>query len=192
MVSFSAVLLAGGKSRRMGRDKALVTLPATGEPLWIHQLRTLQVLAPAEIFWSGTPRVALPAEVRVIEDSAADAGPLGGISAGLDVLKSDLLLVMAIDLPAMDADFLRNLLSRCNAGRGIVPQRGDFFEPLAAIYPRTLRALARDHLRQRRHTLQEFVREALQRDEVSAWPVSPMDGRFVNLNSPDDLEAQSR
>jgi molybdopterin-guanine dinucleotide biosynthesis protein A len=185
-VSFSAVLLAGGASRRMGQDKALLSV--NGEPLWQRQWRLLESLRPQEIFWSGPARPQPPAHVRFVVDEFPGAGPLAGISACLDILRSDLLLVLAVDLVQMNDTFLRNLLTRRLPEVGVVPQRGDFFEPLAAIYPKALAGLASDHLKQGRHAMQNFIREAVRMKKLQTISITETDSfLFRNLNEPEDL-----
>ena len=191
MPSFSAVLLAGGASKRMGRDKAQLPIGDSGQLLWQRQWAVLEELAPDEIFWSG-PRPQGPAHARIIEDVVKGAGPLAGISACLEVLRSDLLVVLAVDLPQMNAPFLRSLLARSAKGCGAVAQHGDFFEPLAAFYPKELHALAREHLAQRRYALQDFIREAAQRSAMATISLSEADAPlFRNVNTPSDLEDSS-
>lgn len=188
MPTLSAVLLAGGKSQRMGRDKALLELPGSHELLWQRQLHALQKLRPQKIFWSGPARPGLPGDVQLVPDTWSNAGPLAGICACLKLLSSDLLVVLAIDLPRMDAVYLRNLAKRCTADRGVVPQRGELFEPLAAVYPNLVGDLAADRLRQGRYSLQEFVWEALRRELVEAVPIQSGEAaKFKNVNSPEDL-----
>jgi molybdopterin-guanine dinucleotide biosynthesis protein A len=186
--SFSAVLLAGGRSTRMGRDKALLSVPGSDLLLWQRQLAVLDELQPAEIFWSGAPRPGLPEKVRVVLDEVEEAGPLGGISACLQVLRSELLLVLAIDLPRMNPHFLRSLLDRCSSSCGAVARNGGFFEPLAAVYPKALQVLAAKHLGQKRYVLQDFVREAARLELLRPFPLDENNGPlFKNLNSPADL-----
>jgi molybdopterin-guanine dinucleotide biosynthesis protein A len=188
MPTFSAVLLAGGKSTRMRCDKASLPVPGSDLLLWQRQLRVLEELRPEEIFWSGPDRPDLPGHVRIIPDAVEDAGPLAGISACLDLLQSDLLPVLAIDLPLMNALFLKRLLAQCLPSRGAVARRGDFFEPMAAIYPKSLHVLATEHLRQKRHVMQDFVREAVRRGMLQAFPLDEGDiPLFKNLNSPADM-----
>jgi molybdopterin-guanine dinucleotide biosynthesis protein A len=186
--TLSAVLLAGGKSERMGQDKALLQLPCSGELLWQRQLRVLEELEPQEVFWSGPPRPGTPATVRLVEDPLRSAGPLAGVCACLGLVATDLLVVLAVDLPRMDASYLNALVRRCTPVRGAVPQLGDAFEPLAAVYPRLLHDLAADRLRQGRYAMQDFVREALRRELVDTVQVDEADApRFTNINSPEDL-----
>lgn len=172
----------------MGRDKALLPMPGSDLLLWQWQLRTLEELQPEEIFWSGPGRPGLPGHVRCISDAVEKAGPLAGLSACLNLLQSDLLVALAIDLPRMDALFLKNLLARCSPSCGVVARHGDFFEPLAAIYPKGPHILAAEHLSQRRYVMQDFVREAVRRGMLQAFPLEEKDiPLFKNLNSPADL-----
>jgi molybdopterin-guanine dinucleotide biosynthesis protein A len=188
MPSFSAVLLAGGESKRMGKDKAMLGAPDPKFLLWQWQLRTLEQLQPEEIFWSGRERLGLPKTIRIVLDTVEKAGPLAGISACLNLLRTDLLLVLAVDLPQMNAAYLKSLMAQCTSTSGVVTQRGDCFEPLAAIYPKSLAALAQQHLHQGRYALQDFVREAVKQNLVGALPLKECDAPlFKNLNSPADL-----
>src|SRR5213083_1788480 len=107
----SAVLLAGGESRRMGRDKA--TLLFRGKPLWQIQLELLRNLEPAEIFVSARADPAWrPADVQFVPDELPSRGPLSGLTATLARIRSSHLLVLAIDMPSIDEDHLRCLCDK--------------------------------------------------------------------------------
>ena len=185
VMPFAAVLLAGGQSRRMGRDKARLSL-ADGRLLWQRQLAVLEALGPAELFISGSAREGFPAMVPRLEDAQAGLGPLGGIAAALRAMRSPRLVVLAVDLPGMSADFLRGLLVE---RRGVVPQNGDgFFEPLAAVYPQTALADAEGQLRGEDRSLQTFARRLLESGQVDARPVKPTEAHlFINWNRPEDM-----
>src|SRR5580704_3387360 len=104
----SALLLAGGRSRRMGVDKATVLI--SGEPLWRRQLRVLSKLRPGAVGISArTVPLWCPAEIEVVTDKPPSCGPLSGVAAGLRRLKSSHLLVLAIDLPEMTPEHLWKL-----------------------------------------------------------------------------------
>ena len=174
----------------MGRDKALLPVPPSGEPLWQRQLDLLAALSPEELFWSGPLRPGVPAAIHQIGDRIADAGPLAGIAACLEASRSDLLVVLAIDLPAMTEAFLRGLLAQSAPGRGVVARHGENFEPLAAVYPRSLASLAAERLDQGEYALQDFIHEGVARGalEVVSLPAEE-NVLFQNLNTPDDLAA---
>jgi molybdenum cofactor guanylyltransferase len=134
-MNISAVLLAGGESRRMGQDKA--TLVLHGKRLWEIQLDLLRKLRPKEIFVSGrSDPVWRPADVYFAPDQTPSRGPLSGLAATLPRIRTDHLLALAIDMPLMTEDFLRSLSNLKKPSCGVVPMLGDRAEPLAAIYPK--------------------------------------------------------
>jgi molybdopterin-guanine dinucleotide biosynthesis protein A len=133
---FSAVILAGGKSSRMGRDKAFVEI--SGQTLLARQIQLARELGAAEIFISGRADVDYsPFGCRVWLDEVADAGPLAGIARALAETSAPLLLVLAVDLPEMSAEFLRRLATHCTETTGVIPRVAGQVEPLAAFYPKT-------------------------------------------------------
>ena len=187
---FAAVLLAGGRSRRMGRDKALLPLP-DGRLLWQRQLAVLEALRPAELFISGPDRTGFPASVIRLDDQTPGLGPLGGIMAALKAMRSPRLVVLAIDLPMMSSDFLSGLLEE--DGRGAIPQMdAGFFEPLAAVYPQSALAVAERQIHGADLSMQSFVRCLVEIGDVSARPVKNAERLlFANWNRPEDVAASS-
>jgi molybdopterin-guanine dinucleotide biosynthesis protein A len=130
---FTALLLAGGRSTRMGRDKALLPHPVSGRPLLEHQAALLRGLpgcaelllsAPAE---RGYLLDGPLAGARLVADPAPDCGPLGGLAAGLAAATTPRLLVLAVDLPFVTPAYLAALL-----WRDAVPGVREFPEPPAA------------------------------------------------------------
>ena len=188
-MTFSAALLAGGQSRRMGRDKALLSLPGY-DFLWQRQLAVLEQLAPQRLYWSGFARDGLPPHLVLVPDPVPDAGPLAGICGCLDALESDLLVVLAVDLPAMSTAFLDRLRHRCTSARGVIARRDGRLEPLAAIYPKELLPLARGQLAAGRLALQEFAALGIEAGLLRVVDVAAGDDAFFqNINRPEDLAA---
>src|SRR4029077_13078519 len=133
-MSISAVLLAGGASRRMGRDKA--TMVFRSKPLWQIQLDLLRKLAPAEILISARSDPPWrPKEMEFIADDAPSRGPLSGLAVALAKMHGSHLLALAIDMPFMNPTYLGSLCERIEPGRGVLPMIQNRAEPLAAIYP---------------------------------------------------------
>src|ERR1700761_8110428 len=95
----------------MGRDKALLPVSGSKLLLWQRQLAVLEELQPEMLLWSGSPRPGMPNNVSIIPDAVNDSGPLAGVAACLAPTQPDLLIVLAIDLPAMTSPFLRRLLA---------------------------------------------------------------------------------
>ena len=185
---FTAVLLAGGKSTRMGRDKAGVFLG--GEALWQRQLATLRATAPRELFISGKPDGPYAgAGVEILRDAFSESGPLAGLEAALRCASHPLVLVLAIDLPAMTADFLSALVRQAaDSDMGCVPRDDRWFEPLAAVYPRACLPLAAECLRSEDRSMQCFVRRAAEQGHISIRELAENErALFHNVNRPAEL-----
>jgi molybdenum cofactor guanylyltransferase len=190
LVPFSAALLAGGRSRRMGRDKRLLLVDWRGEPvpLWKRQLDVLRELAPVELLVSGVHDLEYPPDVKVVPDRIEDGGPLAGILSCLKVAQSKLLLVLAVDLPNMNSKYLRSLVQRATPGCGIVPAIQQDLEPVSAVYPVEAAAIALTFLQQGRRSVQAFARQLEQSGLVSIQKVASSEvALFRNWNSPEDL-----
>jgi molybdopterin-guanine dinucleotide biosynthesis protein A len=186
----SAVLLAGGKSLRMGRDKAFLEIE--GQPLWRRQIETLRALSPEHLMISGPPREAWR-EFEIVADVIAGAGPLAGVAMALRKCPSPRLVVLAVDLPAMTADFLRSLLARCSDDQGVVPRSSRGLEPLAAVYPGPCAALAVASLLSRDFSMESFVHRALREKLMRERTISPLEEHlFANFNTPADYESSRR
>jgi len=190
---FSAVLLVGGQSRRMGVNKATVVVD--GEPLWQRQLSKLRASGADEVFISG--RSGAPygeAGVQVIEDITPDAGPLAGFQAALRHARNRWLLVLAIDLPDVDVAFLRTLVAEAIArDTALVPAHDEWLQPTAAVYTRECLPLVEECLAGENRSLRRFFRRAHKAQLAQIRPVSESEqAQFRNLNTPDDLAARSQ
>ena len=188
-IRFDAALLAGGRSSRLGRDKAF--LDWRGQPLYVTQLRKLASLGPERLWLSTRPEQPFPEVLegvgRVI-DAVPDLGPLGGLQSILAASEADFLLVLAVDLPRMESDFLARLVAN---GAGAVPRTERGWEPLAALYPRAeFLGLVEEFLGAGKRRLQDLLDEAAARGWIRAVPVEGADSAlFANLNTADDLAA---
>jgi molybdopterin-guanine dinucleotide biosynthesis protein A len=134
-MKFSAVILAGGKSSRMGRDKAFIEVD--GRPLLARQIQLASDVGADEVYVSGRAEADYAAfNCPVLRDRFINFGPLAGIEAALNVTTSQLLLVLAVDMPEMNAAFLQRLTAQCADGCGAIPRVNGFPEALAAFYPK--------------------------------------------------------
>ena len=187
-MNISAVLLAGGQSRRMGRDKA--TILFRGKPLWQIQLDLLHKLQTAEIFVSArTDPAWRSSDVTFVPDEPPSRGPLTGLTATLARIRSNHLLVLAIDMPSMNEDHLRYLCEKMEPGRGVLPMISNRAEPLAAIYPVEARVDFVNALSGADFSMQMLTNQLVKMGRLCAIRVSEEEQRFYrNLNEPDDLD----
>src|ERR1700704_2130475 len=124
----SAVLLAGGESRRMGRDKA--TLEWRGRPLWEWQMEKLRALKPEEIFLSARADVSWrPTDVKLIVDLPPSRGPLSGLALAVASTRTSHLLALAIDMPFMTTEHLQLLCGLAANGMGVIPMFDEKAQP---------------------------------------------------------------
>lgn len=191
-MNFSAALFAGGRSSRMGRDKAFLEIDSV--PLWQRQIQTLRELGPSEIFLAGpAQREWVESGLEIVVDVKTDVGPLGGLVAVLRRCANTRLLVLAVDLPNMTSEFLRQLLAMCSSNGGVVPKRNERFEPLAAIYPARCLALAESCLNTGEYSLQQFTRRATHAGLMTTKEITDVEtSLFFNLNTPADLAAMGK
>jgi molybdenum cofactor guanylyltransferase len=190
-MNLSAVILAGGESRRMGQDKAW--LQVGGQSLLARVLSTVRDSGIEEILISGRPGTDYSTlGCPVLFDREIGCGPLSGIERALQAVRAPLLLVLAVDLPNMTAAFLCKLIGRCDPLTGAVPKLSGRIEPLAAIYPTRCRFIALDCLLKGRPAARDFADACLREHAVRSFSVSASDAScFDNWNSPADVVAVS-
>jgi molybdopterin-guanine dinucleotide biosynthesis protein A len=186
-MTLSAVLLAGGESRRMGADKAQIIFE--GEPLWQRQIRLLHQLKPREVFISGREEPAWrPREIESVLDETPSRGPMSGISAALSRTQSSHLLVLAVDMPSLLEKDLHRLVSFIEPGRGVVPVIDRRAEPLAAIYAKDSLVEFDAALSSDDTSLQSLVKRLAERAKVKLVELSRTEAeRYQSLNTPKDL-----
>jgi len=174
---------------RMGSDKA--TLALDGVPLWQRQWATLERTQPNQQWISLSEDMSTPLpEARTLRDPVQEAGPLAGVLAGLRTTRADLLLVLAVDLPRMTPTYLNRMLDQCRAECGCVPLRGDRFEPMAAVYPRQLLAVAEKRLNDGERSLQGLVRSGIAAGLLAAHTVvGDESDLFENINTAAEWQA---
>ena len=185
-MTLSAVLLAGGESTRMGRDKA--TVEWRGLPLWACQIEKLRALT-SDIFIS--TRFAVPwrpADVKLVIDESPSRGPLSGLAASLATIETDCLLALAVDMPFMTSSHLKKLCDCAKRGFGAVPVVNGNLEPLAAVYPKRAASIFAEALNGTDHSVQQVVGRLVGLDMIREIPIAEAAGHFYrSINYPTDL-----
>ncbi|MBL9205459.1 MAG: molybdenum cofactor guanylyltransferase [Opitutaceae bacterium] len=190
--TFDGVLLAAGRSRRMGSDKALVPV-AGGRVLWERQVDVLRAAGVRRLWISARPDQGwVPAGAAVVTDERADAGPLAGVVAAWRKSEASHLLVLAVDLPDLPASWLARLMARAKEDCGVAGcHPTGIFEPLAACYPRAWLPDWSAALQSGRLSVQQLLSEADAGEQLVKMPIGSAETPwFRNLNSPADLRSE--
>lgn len=189
------VVLCGGASRRMGRDKA--RLVVEGRTLLERVVASLETLAGRVLLASGTPGRYPELGREELADLLPDVGPLAGLGAALERIEREpgprieYLLTLACDLPTAAPEALAALLARAREQRAqaCLLRTPGGLEPLFAVYHRSALAAVRAALARGEHRLDSFHRDVrlvtLDLDELAPELVHCA----RNLNTPEDLRA---
>lgn len=196
----TAFILAGGKSTRMGADKAFLTL--SGRDMDGRDMHGGTLLARAlELARSLTPDVRIvgdPAKFAafapVVEDVFRGCGPLAGIHAALRASQTELNVILAVDVPFVSPALLQYLIKRARSSASAavtIAQAGGGWQPLCAVYRREFSDAAEQSLRVGRYKIDALFEatrtQLITEEELAAAGFSPK--MFRNLNTPEELKA---
>lgn len=182
----TAVLLAGGLSRRMGRDKAFVEIE--GRPLWHLQITKLEQVADEILISVRDATSAIESKYQKIPDPPGARGPLGGVADALLAATRQHLLVLAVDLPAMTPSYLQKLATHLTEDVGVVPQLDGFYQGTCAIYPASLLPLVKETLHGNDPSFQNLIRTAFRQGSMKIVPVEDKERPlFANWNTPESI-----
>ena len=191
----TAVILAGGESRRMGQDKA--NLPLGGRTLLQSAIATMQPLFAEVIISVRQPRpgIALPQ----VCDNPLHAGPLAGLVAGLERAATPWIFAVACDMPFITPALIECLARQRAGHQAVVPVVQGYPQPLAAFYATSCLAAARDCLSgSGKHSLRALL-EHLQVRYVNETEMPDADpdpsatlktkglASFFDLDTPEDV-----
>jgi molybdopterin-guanine dinucleotide biosynthesis protein A len=194
----AGVILVGGRSRRMGRDKALLPFPHGSALTFVERLSTLltelcgEVLLVARDETRGREYsfVCQRQNVRLVYDQAADHGPLMGLYSGLHAVSFSHALVLAVDLPLVRRSLLSWLSAFPLTDEILMPRVQGIPQVLLARYPRSLLPTIELCLRLGRRNPRSLLAQAPVRflEEAELREIDPDLRSFVNVNTPEDFE----
>lgn len=214
----SGIILAGGQSRRMGRDKAFIAL--NGKPIVAHVLETMQRICSETIIVANNAPNYKHFSVPIVGDVFPGKGSLGGIYSGLQAANEEHVLAVACDMPFLNADLLRYMISLASKYDVVIPQasspssktpRGALADsqpektaphpnqplakendlhPMHAIYSKQCLAPMREKLRADDLRLIGFFDRVRVRmiESAEVDRFDPLHWSFFNVNTPEDLE----
>ena len=179
----------------MGADKAFLKFQKT---TLLDRAAGIARLAADKVYISG-PREKFGPEA--IEDVFPNCGPLGGIHAVLKSSAAELNLVLAVDLPFVEADFLKYLLRQIEDNLessnplAVVPRAARGWQPLCAVYRKDFAEAAEQALREKRYKIDWLFSQVPVRpvEEAEIFKAGFSLGMFDNLNTREEFEvAQQR
>jgi len=196
MKNSASIILAGGRSTRMGSNKAFLPLPGKERLTFIEQLvSTLTPLCAETILVArdaaDAANYVLPG-VHAVTDKIPAQGPLMGLYSGLSVIHTQQALVVAVDMPFILPALVTFLLSQPQSDSLLVPVVNNVPQVLLALYPRTILPLIEQLLQQGRHDPRSLLDAAPVQyiEETRLRSVDPDLRSFININTPEELHAR--
>ena len=196
MFSTSGIILAGGRSTRMGRDKASLPLPGDAHTTFVEHLVTLLAAQCSEVVLvvrnheQATRYEYLG--IHTVTDETPNVGPLMGLYTGLQSVNTTHALVMAVDMPFVQPDMLTFLLSQpLDETSLLVPVVNAIPQVLFAVYPRSVLPLIEERLQAGRRDPRSLLDVAPVQyiDEARLREIDPELRSFVNVNTLEDYGA---
>ncbi len=189
----AGIILAGGRSTRMGRDKALLSLPDNANVTFVEHLAALLTVQCSEVLLVVRDSVQATLyehlKVPIGKDQIPDVGPLMGLYTGLNAIQASHALVVAVDMPFVQPEMVSFLLSqRLSENSLLVPVVNEIPQVLFAIYPRNILPLIKERLdagrRDPRSLLDVVAVQYI--EETQLREIDPQLRSFVNVNTPKD------
>jgi len=185
MNNITGIILAGGDSRRMGRDKAF--LPIEHKPLIEIVFHRMQEVCREVIIVSNDclKFEKFSSFFHVEKDIFPHCGPLGGIYTGLKRAKDDIIFVSACDMPFLNKPLAQKLIVEIKGVDAVVPEFNDRLHPLFAVYSKESINVAASQLQKKCYKMMSFL-ELINVRILKEKNIKPLDkeGRsFININT---------
>jgi molybdenum cofactor guanylyltransferase len=187
----TGILLAGGKSRRMGEDKRFMLVGQ--RTLFERSCAVLRQLFDQVCVVIAQDSPALQTEVPVVRDLIPDCGSLGGLYTGLRLAKTQHIFLAACDMPFIHTGLVRHLIGLRDDADVVLASWNNQLQPTHAVYSRDCLPVLEELIHRRELKIQNMIAHPLLRARlVTEAEVRRIDfeGRsFLNINTPSDLEA---
>lgn len=186
----TAVILAGGKSSRMGFDKQYLCI--NHERIIVHQINVLSTCFDTIMIISNnhlSDHLKNHPKVEIHKDIMKYHGPLGGIHAGLKYSRDEHIFVTACDMPNISTAYIHHMKAYLNTYEGVVTSYGNWIEPFHGFYGKSMVRSIEKYLKSGKRNITDFlvmhhvfyISEAMARRYTPDWQL------FNNINSRDDL-----
>jgi molybdenum cofactor guanylyltransferase len=190
-IKVTGVLLAGGKSRRMGEDKRHLVV---GEQTLLERgLRVLQSIFQEVLVVIAQDSPPLSIDARVVRDLVPDCGSLGGLYSGLMQASTPYIFVVACDMPFLNQPVIDQFTSRTAIADIVMAKLDGRLHPMHALYSKPCLPALEQMIRARQLKIQAIVSELSLRvryvTEADLLTIDPSGRSFYNVNTVADLEA---
>lgn len=184
----TGIVLSGGENRRMGRDKAFLTI--AGVPLIERVLKALRNATDRIIIVTNSPRAYAVYDAVVVTDASDKRGPLTGIYTGLLHSTDEDNIVVACDMPFLNSRLLSYMAGLAGDYDVVVPKVGEYIEPLHAVYRKHLLPVIEKRIRRDARQIRGIFSEARVRyvTETEIDRFDPERRSFKNLNTPEEYK----
>lgn len=189
MQPLTALLLTGGRSSRMGQNKALLSLVPDGPPVVAQAVERLRSVADEILLVGSDPEPYAFLGLPQVPDAYPGAGSLGGIYSGLRVARHQYALAVACDMPFLNTGLLQYMASQPREYDVLIPVL-DEPEPMHAIYSRSCLPWMEEKLDAGRYKIIGWFDKArvqrIERGTVQQY--DPLLRSFFNMNTPEEWE----
>ncbi|MBL1352196.1 MAG: molybdenum cofactor guanylyltransferase [Zetaproteobacteria bacterium] len=186
----TAVILAGGESKRMGQDKASILFQ--GQTLLQHSIKQLRPCF--ENVSVSVRKQRSDTDLRQILDNSENRAPMLGIAAALQAVHTDWIFVVGVDMPFVAHKLLKNMASKRENHDAVAVYSGGFMQPLCCFYRQTCWSKMQQSIQAERRSLKHLLK-ALNTHIISEHEARLYDPKlqsFVSLNTPTDLKTWSK
>ena len=190
-IEVTGVLLAGGKSRRMGEDKRYLVMG--GETLLERGLGVLRSVFQEVLVVIAQDSPPVGVDARVVKDLVPECGSLGGLYTGLMQATTPYIFVVACDMPFLDQAVIAQFTSRRATADIVMAKLAARLHPMHALYGKRCLPVLEQMIQARQLKIQEVVSHASLRvqyvTETDLSSIDPSGRSFQNVNTPADFEA---
>jgi molybdopterin-guanine dinucleotide biosynthesis protein A len=181
------IILAGGKSSRYGRNKALIEM--NGIRLIERVIGVMEPVFEHLIIITNTPQEYAYLQLPTYEDLIKGLGPLGGIFTGLEAISDEVGFFVACDMPFLNSELIRHMVETREDFDAVVPRIDWKIETLHAIYSKCCLPAIRELIDARNYQVIKFLHKVrlryVEEEEIRAF--DPELKSFFNINRPEEL-----
>ncbi|HEC45645.1 MAG TPA: molybdenum cofactor guanylyltransferase MobA [Epsilonproteobacteria bacterium] len=178
--NMTAIIFAGGKSSRMGKDKALLPFADCNT---LSEFQYNKLTALFDTVYISSKEEKFDFDAKVITDRYEESSPLVGIISIFETLEEDEVFILSVDAPFVNKEVIEKLLNHEEKFDAIIAKSTSGTQPLCGVYRRSILPLAQKHLKEGNHRLNNLLKEA-DTQFVSFEDNTP----FTNLNHPHEYE----